>query len=360
MKAVSQLSVLSIVFLIGIVVYDAFLPSDLAHAQQQTSPQKQPPETPPQKPKELPKEPDEDEQILKVGTRLVNTLFSVTDKQNRYVDNLKQEDLQVFEDGKPQSIFTFKKEFDLPLTLAIMVDVSGSEQYVLPQLKDAGAHFIDSIIRTGKDTAAIIKFEGEATLMQGLTSNKNRLRKGLEEVSYIAPPGQYGGTPGINGGSRQGGTSIWDSVVAACGDLLAREAGRKTIVLLTDGEDTTSRMKLNDAINEALRAEVVIYAIGIGDPASGGTFIGNGVNEGVLKKLTEATGGRAVIPKSRRDLDDAFAQLEQDMRQQYLLAYEPSNEAPDGAFRKIEIKVPKLKEKDYKIRHRRGYYAPKG
>lgn len=350
MKAVSKLSVLSGVLFVGIMASSAFFPRDLAQAQQQ-----QPPK---QKPKENPA--DEQEQVLKLGTRLVNTLFSVTDKQNRYIDNLKQEDLQVFENGQLQTIFTFKKEFDLPLTLAIMVDVSGSEQYVLPQLKDAGAHFIDSVIRTGKDTAAIIKFEGEATLMQGLTSNKNRLRKGLEEVSYIAPPGQYGGTPGINGGSRQGGTSIWDSIIAASADLLAREAGRKTIVLLTDGVDTTSRMKLDDAINEALRAEVVIYAIGIGDPASGGTFIGNGVNEGALKKLTEATGGRAVIPNSRRDLDSAFAQLEQDMRQQYLLAYEPTNETLDGSFRKIEIKVPKVKEKDLKIRHRRGYYAPKG
>ncbi len=353
MKAVSQWSVLFAVFFAGIVAYNAVSPRDLVYAQQPT--QQQPPKP---KPKEEPT--DETEQVLKLGTRLVTTLFSVTDKQNRYVDNLKQEDLQVFENGQAQTIFTFKKEFDLPLTMAIMVDVSGSEQYVLPQLKDAGAHFVDSVIRTGKDTAAIIKFEGEATLMQTLTSNKNRLRKGLEEISYIAPPGQYGGTPGINGGSRQGGTSIWDSVVAACGDLLAKEAGRKTIVLLTDGVDTTSRLKINDAINEALRAEVVIYAIGIGDPASGGTFIGNGVNEGELKKLTEATGGRAVIPSSRRDLDSAFAQLEQDMRQQYLLAYEPANEALDGTFRKIEIKVPKLKEKEFKIRHRRGYYAPKG
>ncbi len=353
MKAVSQLSVLFAVFFAGIVAYNAVSPRNLVYAQQPT--QQQPPKP---KPKEEPT--DETEQVLKLGTRLVTTLFSITDKQNRYVDNLKQEDLQVFENGQAQTIFTFKKEFDLPLTMAIMVDVSGSEQYVLPQLKDAGAHFVDSVIRTGKDTAAIIKFEGEATLMQTLTSNKNRLRKGLEEISYIAPPGQYGGTPGINGGSRQGGTSIWDSVVAACGDLLAKEAGRKTIVLLTDGVDTTSRLKINDAINEALRAEVVIYAIGIGDPASGGTFIGNGVNEGELKKLTEATGGRAVIPSSRRDLDSAFAQLEQDMRQQYLLAYEPANEALDGTFRKIEIKVPKLKEKEFKIRHRRGYYAPKG
>ena len=106
---------------------------------------------------------------------------------------------------------------------------------------------------------------------------------------------------------------------------------------------------------EALKAEVVIYAIGIGDQ---GNF---GINEGMLKRLSEATGGRVFVPKGRRDLENAFVQLEQDMRQQYLLAYEPSNEALDGSFRKLEIKVPKLKDnKDIKIRHRKGYYAPKG
>lgn len=305
-----------------------------------------------QKQQQKPKE--EETQTIRVGTQLVNVLFSVTDKQNRYINDIKQEEVTVLENGQPQQIFTFKREFDLPLTMAIMVDTSGSEQYTLPQLKDAGSHFINSVIRSGKDTAAVIKFEGEATLMQGLTSNRERLRKGLEEVSYIAPPpgGVFGGsTPPINGGSRQGGTSIYDSVIATCSDLLAREAGRKTIILLTDGDDTTSRMKLADAINEALRAEVVIYAIGIGDPGFGG------VNEGVLRNLCEATGGRAFVPKGRNDLDHAFAQLEQDMRQQYLLAYEPSNDAPDGNFRKIEVRVANRKE--LKIRHRRGYYAPK-
>ncbi len=354
MKTVTKSSLLTAVLIsgtLGLVTVSTFFS---VRAQQPT-------QQPKQQPQQKQKEKEEDgEQILKVGTRLVNVLFSVTDKTNRYINDLKQEEVTVLENGQPQEIFTFKREFDLPLTMAIMVDTSGSERYVLPQLKDAGGHFVESVLKTGKDTAAIIAFEGEASLLQGLTSNKNRLQKGLEQIAYIAPPGAYGGTPGINGNSRQGGTSIYDSIMATCTDLLAREAGRKTIVLLTDGEDTTSRNKLDDAINEALRAEVVIYAIGIGDPASGGTFMGNGVNEGMLKKLTEATGGRAIIPSGRRDLDGAFAQLEQDMRQQYLLAYEPKNEALDGTFRKIELKVPKFKEKDIKIRNRRGYYAPKG
>ena len=203
----------------------------------------------------------------------------------------------------------------------------------------------------------MIKFEGEATVMQELTSNPKRIRKALEDIAFIAAPpvSVYGGaTPPINGGSRQGGTSLYDSIIATSADMLAREPGRKTIIILSDGVDTTSRMKLDEAINESLRSEVVIYSIGIGDPGMGG------VNEGVLKKLSESTGGRAVFPKDARDLDKAFTQLEQDLRQQYLLAYEPKNETTDGGFRKLEIRVVNRNAKDLKVRHRRGYYAPQG
>ncbi|HKX29032.1 MAG TPA: VWA domain-containing protein [Blastocatellia bacterium] len=297
---------------------------------------------------------EDEQQTIKLGTQLVNILFSAQDKQNKYINDIKQEELEVLEDGKPQQIFTFKREFDLPLTMALLIDVSGSEQRTLPLLKDAGGQFVTSVIRSGKDAVAVIKFEGEATIMQNLTSNPTRVRKALEEIAFIAPPpvSVYGGaSPPINGGSRQGGTSLYDSVVATCADMLAKEPGRKTVILLTDGVDTTSRMKIGDAIDEALRAEVVIYSIGIGDPGAGG------INEGALKKMSESTGGRAVFPKSGKDLDKAFAQLELDLRQQYLLAYEPKNEATDGGFRKLELRV--ANRKDVKVRHRKGYYAPK-
>ena len=333
----------------------AIAPQPRANAQQdnkqdqkKSQQQKQQPQKPQQK---------EDELTLKFGAKLVNVLFSVQDKQNRYLNDLKQEDVQVLEDGQLQEIFTFKRELDLPLTMAILVDVSGSERFTLPYLKEAGGRFVDSVVRSGKDTVAVLKFEGEATVMQELTSNPKRVRKALEDIAFNAPPPAsiYGGsTPPINGDTRQGSTAIWDAVIATSADMLAREPGRKTIILFTDGVDTSSRMKLDEAINEALRAEVVIYSIGIGDPGQGG------VNEGALKKLSESTGGRAVFPKDARDLDKAFAQLEQDLRQQYLLAYEPKNEAADGGFRKLEIRVVNRNAKDLKIRHRRGYYAPQG
>jgi len=314
-----------------------------------------PDQNPVQDPKKVPPPKPEEETTIRLGTQLVNVLFSVTDNQNRYLGSLVKDDIEVLENGQRQEIFAFRKEFDLPLTLAMLIDVSGSEQYTLPLLKDAGGNFVDSVLRPGKDTAAVVRFEGEATVVQGLTSNPSRVRRGLDELSIIVPPPSpvYGGaTPPINGRSRQGRTSLWDSIVATCSDLLASEPGRKTIILLTDGQDTSSRLRIGDAIDEALRAEVVIYSIGIGDPGFGG------VNEGALKKLSEATGGQAIFPRRGRDLDQAFIQLEQDLRQQYLLAYEPRNDLSDGTFRKIEIRV--TNQKDAKIRHRRGYYAPKG
>jgi Ca-activated chloride channel family protein len=333
-----------------------FAPQPRAGAQQDNKQGKGQDQKKSQQQKQEPEQKKDEDLTLKFGAKLVNVLFSVQDKQNRYLNDLKQEDVQILENGQVQDIFTFKLEKDLPLTMAILVDVSGSEQFTLPRLKDSGGRFVDSVVRLGKDTVAVLKFEGEATVMQELTSNPKRVRKALEDIAFVAPPPVtiYGGTtPPINGGSRQGSTAIWDAVIATSADLLAREPGRKTIILLTDGDDTSSRMKLDEAINEALRAEVVIYSIGIGDP-------GFGVNEGVLKKLSESTGGRAVFPNGARDLDQAFAQLEKDLRQQYLLAYEPKNETPDGGFRKLEIRVVNKSIKDLKIRHRKGYYAPQG
>jgi VWFA-related protein len=347
---------LAIIAVMAAALSYAFAPRLSARAQQDNKQDQKKSQQQKQQPQK-PQKPEQEEPTIKFGTKLVNVLFSVQDKQNHYLNDLKQEDVQILENGQPQDIFTFKRELDLPLTMAILVDVSGSEEFMLPQLKDSGGRFVESVVRPAKDTVAVIKFEGEATVMQELTSNPKRVRKALEDIAFIAAPpvSIYGGaTPPINGGSRQGGTSLYDSVIATSADLLAKEPGRKTIILLTDGVDTTSRMKLDEAINESLRAEVVIYSIGIGDQGRGG------VDEGVLKKLSESTGGRAVFPKNPRDLDKAFAQLEQDLRQQYLLAYEPKNEATDGSFRKLEIRVVNRNVKDLKIRHRRGYYAPQG
>src|SRR5262249_36091462 len=289
---------------------------------------------------------------IRLGTQLVNVLFSVTDKQNRYVNDLTESDVKVLEDGKPQEMFTFKRERDLPRTMAIRVDISNSVLPVLPQLTNAGARFVNSIMRTNKDTAAVIEFGGETTLVQDLTTNPAKLRRGLADIVRNAPPPwSRRNPPPIIPGSPRGGTSIFDSVIAACTDLLAKAVGGKTIILFTDGYDTTSFTDRTEAIEEALRAEVVVYAIGIGDPDE------DGVDRKALEKLCEPTGGRAFVPKGVEGLDQAFEQLERELRQQYLVAYEPANVATDGKFRKIEVRI--ANRKDMRVRHRRGYYAPK-
>jgi len=291
-------------------------------------------------------------ETIRLGTQLVNVLFSVTDKKNRYINDLVKSDVAVLENGKPQEIFTFKRELDLPLTMAILVDVSNSVIPVLPRLTDASSRFIDSVMQPGKDRTAIIQFNSETELIQDLTSSIARLRRGLRvivdnaplaERVYRLPP------PPVTSGPPIGGTSIYDSIIATCTDLLAGKPGRKTIILFTDGFDTTSRSRRPDAIEEALRAETVIYAIGVGDPEE------EDVNKGELNKICEPTGGRAFIPRDVGDLDRAFDQLEQELRQQYLLAYEPINDTADGSFRKIEVRAPN--RKGIRIRHRRGYYA---
>jgi Ca-activated chloride channel homolog len=289
---------------------------------------------------------------IRLGTQLVNVLFSVTDKQNRYVNDLAASDVKVLEDGKPQEIFTFKRESDLPLTMAILIDVSNSVVPVLPELTDAGARFVNSIMRPNKDKAAVIEFDGEATIVRDLTTSAAKLQRGFAEIVRNAPPPwARRRPPPIIPGDRRGGTSIFDSVIAACTDMLAREVGRKTVILFTDGIDTTSLTDRSEAVEEALRAEVVVYAIGIGDPSE------NGVDRKALEKLCEPTGGRAFVPKDVEGLDQAFEQLERELRQQYLVAYEPANVTADGKFRKIEVRVPN--RKDVRIRHRRGYYGPK-
>jgi len=293
----------------------------------------------------------QDDETIKIGTQLVTVPFNITDKTNHYINDLKKDDLEVFEDNKPQQIFSFERQTDLAITIAMLIDISGSEEYTLPMEKAAGARFFQRVLRPRKDLGAVVTFEGEAELVQNLTSDPAKLQRALDEVRIALPSAsvRVGGTPPINGGSRAGSTAIWDAVYSVSNDLLKREAGRRVIILITDGEDTSSTLKLRDAVERTWRNEVIVYAIGIGDPAYG-------VDSGVLKKITQETGGRAFFPRSEADLDKAFVQIDEDLRSQYVLAYTPANGAKDGSFRTIQLRVKNQKE--LTVRHRRGYFAP--
>lgn len=309
--------------------------------------------------------PDQDVDVVRTETDLTNLLFTATDKNNRYVTTLQQNDIRVLEDGVPQTLFTFQRETDRPLAIAFVIDVSISEERTLPDEKAAARTFIENVIRSDRDQAAIIPFEGYAHLEQPLTRDVLSIYRVLEgvEVAYpvytgAAPPlGGIVSGPGTISPPREGSTAIWDTIAITCHNVLARSytQRRRAIILLTDGQDTSSRVPRSTAIDQAIQAETVIYAIGIGDKRY------DGINKKVLDEITEKTGGRAFYPKKSTDMVAAFQEIEQELRSQYLIAYTSSNRQHDGKFRsmKIEIVNPALAKEKWNLRYRPGYFARK-
>ncbi|HEY6333510.1 MAG TPA: VWA domain-containing protein [Blastocatellia bacterium] len=296
----------------------------------------------------------QNDQTIKLGAALVTVPFNVTDKHNAYVNDLKKEDIELLEDNKMQTLFSFERQTDLPITIAMLIDISGSESYTLPSETSAGGRFFAKVLRPNKDLGAVVTFESEAVLVQDLTENPERLQDALRRVrpSLVdASTGSVSGTPPIVN-SNTGSTALYDAVYSVSSDLLQREAGRRVIILITDGFDTSSSLKVKDAIEAAWKHEIIVYSIGIGDPLAGG------VNTQLLKRLASETGGRAFFPRRDNDLDSAFSQIDDDLRQQYIVSYEPTNEAHDGSFRTIQVRVKDKKE--LTVRYRRGYFAPKG
>ena len=308
-----------------------------------------------------------DDEVLKIDTEVVNVLFTAQDRNRRLLTNLTQNDIKLLEDGVPQELSTFTRQVDLPLSLSILIDESVSQQRTLPDEKDAAISFLESVVRPSKDEVAVLSFTGETTLEQDMTSNLTRLRRAVENVKFVPPSGYIGGgvvvggsvpgTPPISGRNQgiQGSTAIWDAIWVTSREVLgqAPERTRRAIILLTDGQNTSGQKRLDDAVDAAVRSEAIIYSIGIGDRYYGG------VDKGTLNKVSERTGGRAFFPSDENELRQAFDQIQEEMRSQYLIAYEPSNQNRDGSFRKIEIEIvnPQLKDQKIKLTHRQGYFA---
>jgi VWFA-related protein len=302
---------------------------------------------------------DDTSTTLKVNVEVVQLFFNVKDKHGALIPNLPKDDFDIFEDGKQQTIKYFKAETDLPLTLGILIDSSGSQQRVLDMEKEVGATFLENILRS-KDEAFVISFDIDINLLQDFTNSVSRLRHALNEAKINTggvscsggPIGPQGPIPCSSTGPR--GTALYDAVYLASHDELSHEVGRKAMVLLTDGEDEGSRLKIKDAIEAAQKADVICYVLLIADRGFyGGSLFYSGDAE--MKKLTQETGGRVIdvgnkIDKLRKAFDDIAAEL----RSQYNIGYTPTNSARDGGFRKIEVKS---KQGEYKIQARSGYYA---
>ncbi len=295
-------------------------------------------------------------ETLKVNVNVVNLFFNVKDKHGALIPNLTKDDFQVFEDSKPQTIKYFTAESNLPLTLGILIDSSGSQLRVLDMEKEVGGAFLKQIL-TDKDLAYVIDFNIDASLLQDYTRDVHRLQAALNKVKinagYVNPvPGA--GNPVPTSPSTQRGTVLFDAVYLSAHDMLAKEIGRKAMILLTDGQDEGSQLKIKDAIEAAQKADAIIYVLLCADRGFYGGFGGGYSGEYDMDKLTQQTGGRVINVGNKFDkLREAFDQIAAELRSQYNIGYTPINTKLDGSYRKLEVK----NKENYKIQARAGYYA---
>lgn len=308
---------------------------------------------------------DQDD-VIRVESDITNLPFTVMDKQRRFITTLRAEDVRVLEDGVPQTLFTFQRETDRPLAIAFLIDVSGSQQETLPEEKAAARLFIENVVKSNRDHVAIVPFTGLAYLEQDLTRDVLSVYSVLQRIEIAVPTYLGSGRPlmgiptgpGLPAPPELGTTAIWDAVALTSSKVLSKATGlrRRAIILLSDGLDTTSRLSPKEAVNSALAAETVVYSIGIGDSKR------EGVDRGPLREIAERTGGRAFFPNKKFDLNSAFAEIERELRTQYLIAYSSTNKKRDGTYRKITIEIinPELRKEKLELRHRPGYYAKAG
>ncbi len=296
---------------------------------------------------------------VRVNVNVVGLFFNVKDKHGALIPNLTKNDFDVLEDGKPQTIKYFAAESNLPLTLGILIDSSGSQRNVLDMEKEVGGAFLRQIL-TDKDEAYVIDFNVDASLVQDYTRDVHRLQAALNKVR-INTGFTTGPIPGAGGGpvptapGSQKGTVLYDAVYLSAHDMLAKEVGRKAMILLTDGEDEGSQLKIKDAIEAAERADAIVYVLLCADRGFYGSFgMGGYTGEGEMRKLTEATGGRVINVGNKFDkLKEAFDQIAAELRSQYNLGYTSTNTVLDGSYRKLEVKS----KQNYKVQCRAGYYA---
>jgi len=284
----------------------------------------------------------QDPDLVRLGTIGVNLPVSVLDKKGRVVTDLTKDNFALYEDGEPQQIISLSKEDELPLNLGVLVDASNSVRPKLKFEKDAAMNFLDTVVRRGQDLALFVIFSSRVELLQDFTDNLEDLRDAVFSVKAGGP------------------TALYDSIYRVCEEKMPTAPGRRAIVVLTDGEDTASRHTIDEAIEMAQKAEVGIYGIGT---TNAGPF---GVARGVkgapgskeLNRLAEETGGKTYFPAELAELDKIFADISAELRGQYVLFYVSTNQARDGQFRKIEVKV--VDRDDVRVRVKRGYTAPLG
>jgi VWFA-related protein len=291
---------------------------------------------------------DQNPPTIRIQVSLVNIFATVRDGKKRIIPGLTQDDFKIFEDGQEQKIASFSRETALPITLGMLIDTSGSEEAMLGAEQQAASRFLDKVLRKS-DEAMVISFDTDVDLLADWTSDRDTLERGIRKARISAAGVGGPVTPGPFPTRGAKGTNFYDAVYLACNEKLASEVGRKALVILTDAFDNGSKIRVEDAIQAAQRTDTVVHILLVGDPRGG-------VNEGVAKKLTDETGGRTIVVHSEKKLNEAFEEISEELRTQYVLGYYPINTARDGGFRKIKVEST---GKDQKVLARKGYYAVK-
>jgi VWFA-related protein len=294
----------------------------------------------------LPQDPQAQGPVIRSQVNLVNLFVTVRDKNKRIATDLKKEDFKLQEDGQDQQIAFFSKEVTMPITMALLLDTSGSEQFMLGAIQDMGGRFMDRVLRKG-DEALVMSFDTDVDLLSDFTDDRGQLDRAIRKTRINAP--MSSGMAGPVPTSHVTGTAFYDAVYLACNEKLNTEAGRKAIVVVTDAQDEGSKVRVEEAIEAAQRTDTVIHILLVADSRFGG-------NSGVAKKMTDETGGRMIVANTEKHLAEAFDQISEELRSQYTLGYYPTNTARDGKFRKIKVD---MSNHDLKVLARKGYYAPK-
>jgi VWFA-related protein len=294
-----------------------------------------------------PQEPAGQGGTIKSQVSLVNLFATVRDKNKKIMGDLKQEDFKISEDNQDQKIAFFSKEVSMPITLALLLDTSGSEQEMLGAIQEGATTFLGRVLRKG-DEALVMSFDLDVDLLSDFTDDRAQLDRAIRRAKINAGGPMM--TPGTIPTRGAIGTDFYDAIYLACGDKLSMEAGRKAIVVLTDAVDNGSKVRVEEAIEAAQRTDTVVHILLVYDPRSG-------ANASVAKKIADETGGRMIPVNSEKHLLEAFDQISQELRSQYTLGYYPTNSAQDGKFRKVKVETA---DKDLKVLTRKGYYAPKG
>lgn len=286
-----------------------------------------------------------------LDVEVVSLLAAVKDGKGRLVNSLTKDDFILEEDGVRQDVSYFTRQTDLPITIGLLVDTSVSQQRLIEDERRAADHFFEAVLRENKDLAFLMSFDSNVELLQDYTDSRKLLARGLEELRVESSA--HGLHPGPAGSSGAVGTALYDAIYLACDEMFQGQVGRKALVIISDGNDSGSKMKLNQAIEAAHRADVVIFSIRYFDRGFyvqyGGSFGGSGA----LRRISRDTGGSLFEVTRRNTLGAVFDRINEEMRNQYSIGYSPKRDLSIPGFRKIKLRT---RHKGLKVQAREGYY----